>query len=174
MEAQNQKQIDISVLVCELQTKILNVPISWMSWYLKRQLLGMLTSRNLVGLSILTSEINPGNSRSISQRLVFYRTICKMPKKLVCKIQNSPLNPNLTSQNLLGDVLSSICRHWPSFKSFQWVELKWAFHKGQNRRSILRDFRKSCLHCINFWPNGYCNEKILYSTHKYIDWPKFS
>ena len=36
------------------------------SWYLKMELLGMLTS---TGLSILASQINPENFRSISQRV---------------------------------------------------------------------------------------------------------
>ena len=44
------------------------------------QLLGILTSRNFAGLSILTSEINPENFRYLKDYL-FHRTICKIPKK---------------------------------------------------------------------------------------------
>ena len=46
--------------------------------------LGMLTSWNFAGLSLLTSEMNPENFRLIFQRLAIYRTICKMRKKVVC------------------------------------------------------------------------------------------
>ena len=54
----------------------------------------------------------------------------------------------MTSPNLLGDVMSPISRHWPSFKSFWVVELKTALYKGQTREQILR---KSGLQCV-----GYC------------------
>ena len=41
-------------------------PKSRKTRFLEMQLLGMLTSRNFAGLSLLTSEINPENFRSIS------------------------------------------------------------------------------------------------------------
>ena len=66
--------LDISWLVCKLQTKIpqnlilrntdQNPPKNDF-----KQVLGMLTSPYFAGLSILTSEINPENFRSISLRL---------------------------------------------------------------------------------------------------------
>ena len=43
---------------------------------------------------------------------------------------NTPMKSQVTSSNLLRDVMSSISRHWTSFKSFWWVELKSALHKG--------------------------------------------
>ena len=46
------------------------------------QLQGTLALRNFAGLSILKIP-----DRYLKDWL-FYRTICKMPKKLVCKIQN--------------------------------------------------------------------------------------
>ena len=52
---------------------------------LEMQFLDKLTSQNLAGLSILTSEMNPENFRQI-----FHKLICKMPKNLVCQIQNGP------------------------------------------------------------------------------------
>ena len=55
-EAQNQKKnIDKSGPVCKLHSKM--------------QLLGVLASLNSAGLSILTSEMNLENFRTISQRL---------------------------------------------------------------------------------------------------------
>ena len=33
----------------------------------------------------------------------------------------------------IGDVMSSISRHWPSFKSFWWVQSKTALYRGQPR-----------------------------------------
>ena len=78
----------------------------------------------------LTSEIDPKRFRSISYTLniftyqyvkcqsIKYRTVCKMRKR----------------SKLLSDLLSSISRHWPSFKSFWQVELvglKTAFYKGK-------------------------------------------
>ena len=62
-EARNQKKINITWLVCKLQTKIPK------KRFLAMQLLGMLTSLNFAGLSILMSEIDPENFRPISSRL---------------------------------------------------------------------------------------------------------
>ena len=51
---------DITNLICKLQTKIPKSP------FLEMQLPGMLTSRNLAGLSILISEMNHENLSSLS------------------------------------------------------------------------------------------------------------
>ena len=45
--------------------------------------------------------------------------------------------------NTCKEVMSSISRQWPSFKSFWWVELILAFYKGQTRAQILGNFWKS-------------------------------
>ena len=44
---------------------------------------------------------------------------------------------HVTSPNLLGDVMSSMSRHLPSFKSFWRVQLKMAFYKTHTRGQIL-------------------------------------
>ena len=49
---------------------------------------------------------------------------------------------HMISPNLLGDVMSSISRHWPSFKSFWSVELKSSFYKDHTRGRIFQDFSK--------------------------------
>ena len=62
-EARNQKFFYITCPVCKYRPK------SRKTRFLEMTLLGMLTSRNFAGLSLLTSEINPENFSSISQRL---------------------------------------------------------------------------------------------------------
>ena len=73
------RNFDITGPVCKLQTQTLKKYRFWEIYFL-----GMLTSRNFEALSIL----------KISDRYLkdwlFYRTFCKMPKKLVFKIQNGP------------------------------------------------------------------------------------
>ena len=70
---------------------------------------------------------------------------------------------HMTSPNLLGDVMSPISRHWPSFKSFLLVELKTSPYKGQTRGLILR---KSDLHCIDYWLELDIMKKIILTTLK--------
>ena len=53
----------------------------------------------------------------------------------------------MTAPNLLGDVMSPVSTHWPSFKSFWLVEVKTALYKGQTREQKI--LRKSGLHCIS-------------------------
>ena len=57
------KEIDITLLVCELLTKIPK------KRFLEMQNLGILTLHTFAALSTLTSEIDAGNFRSISIRL---------------------------------------------------------------------------------------------------------
>ena len=54
------QKIDITCLVCESWIKIPKIRF----WEI--QFLGILTSQNFTGLALLTSEIDPGNFRSIS------------------------------------------------------------------------------------------------------------
>ena len=114
-EAQNQKFFDI------LDWSVNYRPKSRKTWFLEMQLLGMLTSRNFEGLSLLTSEINPENFRSISQRLTILQNNLKNGAKCwTVKCRTGPIKyelSHMTSPNLLGDVMSPISRHWPSFKS---------------------------------------------------------
>ena len=63
-------KIHITHLICKVQIKdptksILGIEIS-------------IDSHHFSGLTILTSDMDPENFRSISQRLAIYRTICKM------------------------------------------------------------------------------------------------
>ena len=98
--------------------------------FLEMQLLGMLTSRNFAGLFILTLEINSENFRSLSQILVILQNNMWNAKKswsVIYRAAHKSELGHVTSPNLLGEVLSSISRHWPSFMSFWWVELKSAF-----------------------------------------------
>ena len=74
---------------------------------------------------------------------------------------------HVISLNLLGDVISSISRLWPSFKSFWWVQLKTVLYEDQTRGRILR---MSCLHCINHWLKNWCHTKSFTSLEsKYIE-----
>ena len=63
-EAQNPKKN-----LTKLDWSVNYRPKSRKTRFVEMQLLGMLTSQNFSGLSLLTSEINPENFRSISQRL---------------------------------------------------------------------------------------------------------
>ena len=59
--------------------------------FLEMHCLGTLSSQKFAGLLILTSEINPENFRSISQRLaISQNNLLNAEKKLACKIQNGP------------------------------------------------------------------------------------
>ena len=118
MEAQNQKK-NLTYLAWTANYR----PKSRKSRFLEMQLLGILTSRNFAGLSILTSEMIPENFRSIFQPI------------------KSELG-HVTLPNLRGDVMSSIPIHLPGFKSFWIVELKLAFYKSQTRALIVQEVSK--------------------------------
>ena len=81
-----------------------------------------------------------------------------------CKTVYEILTSRVTLPNLLGDVMSSISRHRPSFKSFWWAQLKTALYKDQTA-----DFTK-------IWSTLYwlLAQKISYYMWKYIDWTWFS
>ena len=130
------------------------------SRFLEMPFLGMLTSQIFAGLSILTSKMNPENFRSISQRLTNAQKSWSVKFRMAHKIRTR--SRDVTKFTGWCNVI--YIYHWPSVKSFWWVELKSAFYKGQTRARILRDFSISGLRCINFWLNGNCNENILYST----------
>ena len=59
----------IDCVITVIFEKINDKPKSRKTQFLEIQFLGMLNSRYFSGLSLLTSEINPENFRSISQRL---------------------------------------------------------------------------------------------------------
>ena len=112
------------------------------------QILGMLTSRNFAGISIMTSEISPENFRSISQRLAFLHNNLQNAEKAGILNTERPIKCNLghvSSPNLLVDVMSSIYRHCPSFKSFWQVGLKKVFHSGQTRALIFKFENLVCI-----------------------------
>ena len=62
-------QMSSSVRRHEIRRKLWQNPESRKTRLLEMQLLGMLTSQNFAGLSLLTSEINTVNFRSISQNI---------------------------------------------------------------------------------------------------------
>ena len=68
------------------------------------QLLGMLTSRNFAGLSLLTSEINPENFRLISQRLAIHEVGLPVPWVL--------LWPSKSNHYGLGEKSGNLTRRW--------------------------------------------------------------
>ena len=142
-EAENKKKMDITHLACKLWSKKPQI-----ACFLKMQLLDMLTSQHFAGSSILTSEITLKISDQPLKGWLIYGTIChgwSVRYKTAYKMHSR--SHDLT--NLLGDVMSLISRHWPSFKYFWWVQLKPALYKGQTRGQILR---KSVQYCIN-WKN---------------------
>ena len=127
------KKFDITWLVCKLQNEIPKNPIFRNA-----------TSRYAI-FTKFCRIINIDVLKTSDQYLKEQSVKCR--QMLVCEIR--PLKcevDHLTSTNLLGDVISPISRHWPSFKSFWVIELKTALHEGQTRGQILR---KSGLHCIN-------------------------
>ena len=122
------------------------------------QLLGMLTLRKSAELSILPSKIILTILYIHILEWLFYRTICKMPKKAGLWNTEQPIRceiGHVTLPNLLGNVMSSISRHWPSFRSFWWVELKWVLKKSQTRAQILRHFLKIWLAVLTFGSRAF-------------------
>ena len=95
---------------------------------------------------------------------LFYRTICKMASNAGLWNAKRPIKCVLghaTSTNLLGNGMSLMCRNWPTFKSFWWIQPKTALYKGQARAQILRI---SGVHCIDYWLSTWYHEKFSYCT----------
>ena len=79
---------------------------SQIACFLEMKFLDKVTSQNVVGLSLFVTENFLKNSRSTSERL----TITDQSVK--CELDH------VTSSDLMGNVMSSISRHSPFFKSF--------------------------------------------------------
>ena len=110
------KEFDISGLICKLRTKIPKIPI-----------FGNATSKHAYFTKfcriVHIVRNDPSKFQIDISKIGYFTEQCRTAHKI----------RTMTSSNLLGDVMSSISRHWPRFKSFWQVELKLAFHKCQPR-----------------------------------------
>ena len=98
--------------------------IFWKSWFLEIQLLGMLTSRNFAEISLLTTKFDPENFKiDISKIGYFTEKSVKCQKSWSVKYRMAN-RMRTRSDDFLGNIIPSIYRQWPTFKSFWWVELK--------------------------------------------------